>query len=372
MNTLEDIIRENILESMPSGLIVIGEKKRVHVVNPALCEILGYPREYFLNQDSVTLSFDKPENDAFKDVILDVVQNEHVHHRRQVWYVRPDGENRYLEVISSFLRQDTKNWGLVVLVQDLTDLQRMHEREKTALEDKSLLERQRAESLNNLAQSIAHQIRNPVMSIGGFTNLALKHLDNAEKTTAYLRQVLESAERLQEMTQAVREYVSLAPPRPRQVTLASFVLPAAERIRVKARQTGTTVHLSLDGNMDLPVQVDPDQLGKAMDAFLENALEACDGKMPSKGLRIDAAEDDGQVVLEISDRGHGIAGDILPYVCDPFFTTKAVGSGMGLTIASRIVSENKGSLDISSLEDAGTTVTLRLPARRHGQKESGR
>ncbi len=363
MNTLEDIIRENILDSMPSGLIIIGEEKRVQVVNPAVCEILGYPREYFLNQDSVTLFFDKPENDDFKDVILDVVQNEHVHHRRQVWYVRPDGEKRYLEVISSLLRQDTKKWGLVVLVQDLTDLQRMHEREKTALEDKSLLERQRAESLNNLAQSIAHQIRNPVMSIGGFTNLALKHLDNAEKTTAYLQQVLESAERLQEMAQAVREYVSLAPPQPRQVTLASFVLPAAERIRVKARETGTAVHLSLDGNMDLPVQVDPDQMGRAMDAFLENALEACDRKMRSEGLlRIDAAEDNGQVVLEISDRGRGIAGDILPYVCDPFFTTKAVGSGMGLTIASRIVSENKGSLDISSLEDAGTTVTMRLPA----------
>ena len=67
------------------------------------------------------------------------------------------------------------------------------------------------------------------------------------------------------------------------------------------------------------------------------------------------------VVIEISDTGDGISAQVLPSVCDPFFTTRAEGTGLGLAIAKRYVTQNGGSLDISSTSGAGTTVRICLP-----------
>jgi signal transduction histidine kinase len=91
--------------------------------------------------------------------------------------------------------------------------------------------------------------------------------------------------------------------------------------------------------------------------------------MPAGGrLRIGAflANGDGPatIVLEVSDTGGGIPAQVLPSVCEPFFTTRQEGTGLGLAIAKRYVEQNGGRLEIASRPGEGTTVRLRLPAER--------
>lgn len=363
MSTLQKLIRTNILDSMPTGLMVIGAEGQVQVVNAALCEILGHPREHFMGRESCcsVLFLDDPGNDAFNDVILRVVQNEEVNHRRRVWYVRPDQEKRYLEIITSFLRDGSENWGLVLLIQDLSDLQLMHDREKAALQKSNQLERQKAESLNNLALSIAHQIRNPVMTIGGFAKLCLSHLDDPDKIAKYLESVLESAQRLENMAGAVGLYASIRQPRIQKVDLPSLVQSAWNHARQRVALPDHIVRLDQHLGLKHPLFADPEQLGTVLELILENALEASrEMEDHERIVTIEARDGARESVLTVTDQGPGIAEDILPYVRDPFFTTKAVGAGMGLAITQHLVSGHEGVLEIAS-PGRGTVVTIRLP-----------
>jgi signal transduction histidine kinase len=105
------------------------------------------------------------------------------------------------------------------------------------------------------------------------------------------------------------------------------------------------------------------QVEQALLEIVSNALDA----MPAGGrLRIGATLADGagpaQVVVEVSDTGGGIPAQVLPSVCEPFFTTRQEGTGLGLAIAKRYVEQNGGRLEIASRPGDGTTVRVRLPA----------
>jgi signal transduction histidine kinase len=109
------------------------------------------------------------------------------------------------------------------------------------------------------------------------------------------------------------------------------------------------------------IRVDPMQVEQVILEIVSNALDA----MPAGGrLRIGAFVADGAepaVVVEVSDTGGGIPEQVLPSVCEPFFTTRPEGTGLGLAIAKRYIEQNGGRLEIVSRPGEGTTVRLRLP-----------
>jgi signal transduction histidine kinase len=124
------------------------------------------------------------------------------------------------------------------------------------------------------------------------------------------------------------------------------------------------VELRLEIARDLPdVRVDPMQMEQALLELVSNALDA----MPKGGtLRLAAHAGDGgppasEVLVEVSDTGGGIPEQVLPSVCEPFFTTREEGTGLGLAIAKRYVEQNGGRLEILSTPGTGTTVRVRLP-----------
>jgi signal transduction histidine kinase len=123
------------------------------------------------------------------------------------------------------------------------------------------------------------------------------------------------------------------------------------------------IELEVNLPHDLPeVRVDPMQLEQALLELVSNALDA----MPGGGrLRLGAQAMNGgpagEIVIEVSDTGVGIPANVLPSVCQPFFTTRQEGTGLGLAIAKRYVEQNGGRLEIDSSPGSGTTVRVRLP-----------
>lgn len=362
MENLQSIIRDNILEAMPSGLMIIEKKGQVEIVNSALCRILGISREMILEKGSEILFLENPENEDFNNVLLKVIQQEQINYRTQVWYSRPGGEKRFVDIISSFFRNDQDKWKLVILIQDLTSLQIMHEREKEALQEKSKMEKLLSESLNKLTMSIAHQIRNPIMSIGGFANMVLKQTDSSEKTRNYAGYILDSARRLESMAHLVTEYTSVGLPSLQQWPIGSLVQHLCSQMSIRAEKEHAELLLNLPEKVDLMVWADLEQIKKVLEAVLENAMEAGDSEGIIKNrIIISAREKDSRVELCISDQGRGITPENMPYIFDPFFTTKTVAAGMGLSIARRILIVNKGNIHVSCPEDRGTLVSIVLP-----------
>lgn len=220
---------------------------------------------------------------------------------------------------------------------------------------------QRIESLQKISRAVAHQLRNPITIIAGFANLLIKKPDMEERQKEFLEGISSAAARIEEIAQAVIEFNSVRLGEKIPVFLPDFLA------RVRAAAEGRTADLfrTVDWMVEsepLRAPMDERLMTQALAAVLENAIEALDG--PRGWIRIAASQHGDMLRIEVQDDGRGIPAGELEYVLDPFYSTKTVGVGMGLSKAERIVQEHNGSLAIRSQPGAGTTVEILLPLAR--------
>jgi signal transduction histidine kinase len=224
-----------------------------------------------------------------------------------------------------------------------------------------LVQSEKLASIGEMSAAVAHGLRNPLASLRAAAQLVQRH-PNAATSSEHLNAIIEEVDRLDRRISHLLSFSRPAPFHPLRESIPHLVeglLPVfAGPIRDQ------NVELQLDLPPGLPeVRIDPLQLEQALVEIVSNALDA----MPSGGrLRISASADSHdngprQVVIEVADTGPGIPAQVLPSVCEPFFTTRQEGTGLGLAIAKRYVQQNGGSLEIVS-QPGGTAVRVRLPA----------
>jgi PAS domain S-box-containing protein len=355
------IIVENILECVPVGLLVIDPKGEIVVTNRAASEILGYPQAEFKGRGWGHLFFDSDKNDDFNQVFLDVIQEKRVGLRRRVKYTKETGETLILSITTSFLKENEEVAGIVVLMDDITEIDRVRRRERVILEEKNRIQRQRAEGLQKLSLAVAHQIRNPVTSIGGFSMRILKTLEKDDPSASYVHNILTGTKRLEDIVKAVSEYADLSPVVPAEVLISDILEKA--RVRVDQEAIGLSKKVNWNIRVEpIEVEVDPELFSQALNEILSNSLESFRGGEGS--IAIVVFEDVNNLRVEIADNGAGVSEEDIPYIFDPFFTTKAVGVGMGLCKAQRIIAEHRGEISVESSPGKGTKVTIKLPGKR--------
>jgi len=359
---LKPIILQNIVESLPVGLMVIGSNGEIVTINRAASKILGHSLDVFEGKGWGDLFFDDPKNSDFNQIIIDIIWERKVNFKRNVCYTRSDGESLKLSITGSFLREDGRIAGIVVLINDVTELHQAHENEKSVLEEKSALQHERAESIRNLAQAVAHQIRNPVTTIGGFSRRVLGKLDASDPNRAYLETIIDGTRRLENLVTAVSDYTKLLDMKPERVAMSMVIDMARAGLFQKEEELAKKVEWSVLGGA-MEVNVDPRLFARALNELFLNALEFSRDDRLSIDVR--ASEDAGRFKVEVADSGPGISAANKPYIFDPFFTTKAVGVGMGLCRVKRIVFEHKGHVTVESIPGKGTRVTIWIPEGLH-------
>jgi signal transduction histidine kinase len=225
-----------------------------------------------------------------------------------------------------------------------------------------LVQSEKLASLGEMAAAVAHGLRNPLASLRASAQLVLKHPDSPS-AGEQLHAIVQEVDRLDRRISHLLTFSRPTPFRPSSQPVAKLVqevLPAfGERLRVQR------VNLDLAIPTELPeVLADTTKLEQALVELVSNALDA----MPEGGsLTLVAAaarggSGDARVALEVRDTGRGIPPETLPSVGQPFFTTRAEGTGLGLATARRFVEQHGGRLDLTSRPGAGTTVRVWLPA----------
>jgi len=340
------------------GLLVINPDGEIVTSNDAASGILGYACRTFEGRAWGELFLEGSGNQAFNQVILDVIKEKKVNLHRRVPYVQPGGKTLQLSITGSFLREDDQIAGVVLILHDVTELQLLHDREKQVLREKHRMERERAEGLTQLAMAIAHQIRNPVMSIGGFAMRILNKIDGNSLIAAYLKNILSDAERLEAIVRVVSEYTRIPTAQPVRVSVSDILEREMVQLQAKAAELSKRVTWSLEFSA-VEFVVDPVLFRRVLYEVLLNAVEFLKGDEGS--VTIFLSEEKNGLLMEVVDNGVGIAEKDMPYVFDPFFTTKAVGVGMGLCFARRIISEHGGNVRIDSEPGKGTQVIMRFP-----------
>lgn len=349
-------IQEIILNNLPVGLLVIDAVGKIIETSPSACDILGCPTGSFKGHQWGEIFLDDADNLEFSGVVLDAIQNETPTVKRVTPYRAPDGTQKFLSVISSAERgENGRMTAIVVLFEDLTELHRLNERERHILEVNHRLATQRAESLIAFAQSVAHQVRNPLMAIAGFSRLLERNADaNARESLEAIR---EEAGKLESMVRAVVEYSSINVEPPAQVNLWVIIEEAKHRIA----DHPAVADRDLDWQTECPdmnVKVDRDRMSLALSEVLLNSAEFGG---PGTTIRICAREVGAAIQVTVTDNGPGFTAEGLRLAFDPFYTTKPSGAGMGLTRARLIVTEHQGTMDIDNLPGGGARVVLILP-----------
>jgi signal transduction histidine kinase len=275
--------------------------------------------------------------------------------------VRVSSRDEVGELATAFGRMTEK------LRQSRTDLLRLNSQLEAKI---SQLERTQAQlvqseklaSIGEMSAAVAHGLRNPLASLRAAAQLVQRH-PAAPSAAEHLRAIVEEVDRLDRRISHLLSFSRPAPFHPLRENVRRLVdglLPAFGEL---LQERG--IELQLEVPPGLPeVQVDPMQVEQALLEIVSNALDA----MPNGGrLRItgsaeaNGANGPGQVAIQIADTGPGIPPQVLPSVCEPFFTTRQEGTGLGLAIAKRYVEQNNGRLQIVS-RPGQTLVDVRFPA----------
>ncbi|WP_088226041.1 ATP-binding protein [Desulfosporosinus sp. FKB] len=217
---------------------------------------------------------------------------------------------------------------------------------------------ERLTALGHLSAGLAHEIRNPLGIMKVSIQLLAQDKRDDREVLEYCRVLLEECERLNRL---VSEFLSFARPKElvrEKIKLGklleegvSLIQPALRQHQIELSQTRGQVD-------DCVVEVDSDQIKQVILNILLNAIDA-----QGEGGRIllEGIQQEDFVGFAVSDKGRGIPPDILPYIYDPFFTTKEKGTGLGLSVVHRILDQHSGKIFVSNRSERGTRVEILLP-----------
>lgn len=350
------IIMQNILDSLPVGIVVIQPDGRIAAANPALEKVLGIDEEDIMGQPWAKLLIEDSDNTEFADIIVEAVQLGAMGLHRNILFDRPDGKSVHLSVTTSYLKEDEETIGVVLLISDETERYEFLERDNRHLREIWRLQDERVQGLNKLALSVAHQIRNPLMTIGGFGNLLLRDLGGEAHYREKLETIVDEAGKLELVVDAVRDFASLRAARRSRVASCILLSDLETHARKRAESEGRQLEWST-ACPQVDFMIDHEMFGMAMTALIDNAFDFTEG--PVILLKIMVNPMDQKCTITLRDRGMGIAEEDLPYVFDPFYSTKPDGIGMGLPRARRIIAEHGGTLDLTaSGRGAEAIITL--------------
>jgi PAS domain S-box-containing protein len=363
---MQDLMIQNILESMTDSLMVIGPDGEIVYANKATEEVLGCDLEALRTNGLGITFFTTEENYEFNQIIVDAIQQMAIKSYNEVQYCHPDGSLRRLAVTTSYLVDPTKSAdsfvGFMAICKDITEVFALRQSEKTLLEDRQRVANEKAQSLQKLAAGVAHEIRNPAVTVGGFAARLLKLKELPDVAVACARKILDGAKRLESLVEEVQSYCDITHAELAERDIAEIVRKTAEELTPVAGKKHITLRFLDETSGVCSCHCDPELLSKALVHVLRNAMEfSPDGGLVEAVL----SGTDETVTIEIRDFGTGIHAEDLDYIYDPFFSTLPDKSGMGLAVVQRIVNEHMGTLTVESEYGRGTRVRLCLPRHQH-------
>lgn len=340
-------LSDEIIASLTSGLLVVGADRRVKSLNPAGRRMLGLP--------------DTDESGDLDHVLLDARPLARVIEecmdsgqsiRRRAVRIEPHGDRpTHLGVTVSPIGTDPRaQHGAICLFSDLTDV--------VELEEQLRLKDGLAQ-VGELTAGIAHEFRNGLATIHGYARLLdLERLPGDMRP--YVTGIREETDTLGAV---VRNFLNFA--KPAELVLGSvdvraIVERAAEDIRGEAAAHQGSV--AVRGEF-LPVQGDEVLLRQAFNNLCRNALEACLEAGVAPHIVIEATHEPAQPVLRLSfiDNGPGVAADLAARIFQPFVTTRARGTGLGLAVVQKIVVTHNGRVTVQPEPGGGTRFIVSLP-----------
>jgi two-component system, sporulation sensor kinase E len=374
---MEEVLREseekmrNILESSPDAITVADLNGNIVDCNQATLNMFGFTsKEELIGKSGLPLVADKDRERLMENIKKTLEQGS----TRNIEYMVITKERREfpIEVSASVVRDIAGNPRYFMAIwKDITERKQMQkkleeysqqleelvEKRTSQLREaqEKLIKNERLATIGQVASMVGHDLRNPLTGIAGATYYLKKKLESeADKTIMEMLTLIEkdiehSNRIISDLLEYSREIkLELTATNPKSIVRSALSLvEVPNNIRV------------LDFTNDEPkITVDAEKIKRVFINIIKNAIEA----MPDGGsLRIKSRKSDSSLEITITDTGVGMSKDVLEKIWTPFFTTKAKGMGLGLSICKRIVEAHNGNISVESEVGNGTSFTITVP-----------
>ncbi len=343
---LQKALAETLLHSIPFGIIACDENAIIRWFNSTAHEIIQPADDEVIGQKAEFLG------SRIADMFHRAIGNPDGHDTRE-W--TDNRTNQTISAETQCLLDGGRCVGAMMMLRDVTGAKLLQEKEDQL---------ERAAFWNELASSMSHEIRNPLVAIKTFSQLLPERYEDPDFRADFSAQVTEEVDKLNHIVDKINEFASPAKPIFAPLNVRTPIEHAVTRIQGKLDHDNLKIYLSAD---DSPLQINGDagSLEECIYHLLQNAAENMANK---PGSRINVVVKgraphggNNKVYILISDNGSGIDEAIRDKVFSPFSTIKARGLGLGLPIAKRSVIDHNGQIDIDT-SSGGTTISIILPA----------
>ncbi|MBU8932408.1 MAG: PAS domain S-box protein [candidate division Zixibacteria bacterium] len=335
-----------LLQSIRSGIVTFDLEGNIVTVNDAAESMLGVTIEGCIGKAYGTVI---PDGSVISSAVSMSLKDLTATDYQETDMTGPDGRHLTVGVSTSVIcGGNDQPLGVSLLLNNLSEVTQL----RTELEVK-----ERMAALGELAGGLAHQLRNSMGAISGYLTLLKKRLDQKDTVEDSVAALIAEAAEAQDLLECFLQYA-----RPLQINgfpevLADLVFDVVSSFQV--RQDLTAIRFRIEADMQLTVILDALLFKQVLGNLIENAALAYG---PDGGeVLIEVSEADGNVIIEVSDNGCGIPIENLDKIFTPFFSSRAAGTGLGLSLASKIVDLHGGRLTVTSEANQRTVFSVILP-----------
>ncbi|MBN2008828.1 ATP-binding protein [candidate division KSB1 bacterium] len=338
----------NILQRMTDAVVAIGADTTLTMINTAALELFK----------SLSLQLQTPSPTQLRTLLPHLFETletgqpiTNIEHT-----ITLDGKQHVLEISTSvIINSDGRVETAFAVIKDFTERRRLEE---------SLQRQDKLVAMGQLASGVAHEIRNPLNSIGMISQRLNKEFEPTSDQEEYLQLTNSMVKEVRRINDIIQQFLKFAKPPKLNITpidLSEIVREVAFLVTSQADQQHIKLHAELSRLPDLLFDVN--QMKQALLNLLQNSMDAI-GENGDIWLRTEMTSSD--VKLHIKDNGAGIDELTLSKIFNLYFTTKSTGTGLGLSMVHQIISQHQGHIDVTSEPGVGTEFIITFPGDYHG------
>ncbi|MCF8085322.1 MAG: PAS domain S-box protein [Desulfohalobiaceae bacterium] len=365
----------NLLVSSVDAVIAADMRGNILIFNDVAAEVLGYSREEAMARLDIRDIY--PEDGARE--VMGMLRSEDKGGRGKLKSYRvevlsKEGERIPISLNASVIYEGGEEVATIGYFYDMReDLKMEKELEETRLE---LFQSAKMAALGKLAAGVAHQINNPLAGINLFAQLLLEEHELGDEALEDVQRILEDTNRCRETVRELLEFAKQSSYEAKPQDINKALSRTVFLLEKHAIFHNIEIRKEFEEGLPYP-ECDLQQLSHVFMNIIINAAEAMEG---NGVLRVATQSLPGDWIrVTIADTGPGIDPQVLPYIFDPFFSTKETakngqekggsGTGLGLIVAYRIVRNHRGRLHVANHEEGGAVFTIDLPLVQHGKGE---
>ncbi|MBV9495119.1 MAG: hypothetical protein JOZ54_12795 [Acidobacteria bacterium] len=342
-------INQNVVDSIPSGLITLSSYGTASFINPAGCAILQSAPLAILGKHVTELGFFTLE--GWNDVRVSLAAGAII--RDEIEFPARDATRNIGFAVTPLQTLDGNPSGYTVIFQDLTEMKRL---------EAQLRLKDRMAAVGELSAGIAHEIRNPLAAIAGSVQVLKGSASLTQQEQRLMSIVLKESERL---NKTIAEFLRFVRPQERHPVEFDIAASLAEALDLLMNSSELSTEHAIRREIypvSFQLMGDADQIRQVFWNLARNAVQA----MPHGGtLTVSTHVHDDTYHILFSDNGRGMSDADLQRLFQPFRTNFPSGTGLGMAISYRIVQEHGGRIEVVSRPGQGTTITVSLPVVSH-------